>query len=692
VRLPALSFLLALGCASAASPSDWEARVAEARSLRPPVPAGDGAILDGLEARARDILTAMRHPEGRAAWEKAVPRIREQLRRSLGLDRLPPALPKSVHSVGVVAREDFRIEKLVYETLPGTEVPAHLYLPAHAPGRVPAILFVPGHWYADSKSRPEFQAFAITMARRGFAVLAYDPFGQGERGISVRDHRRTELLAVGVAQEAIVAFESLCALEVLLARPEVDPARVGMTGASGGGFNSWILPALETRIAATVPVVGTSDFLEQLRAVRPADWFAAKEHCHFIPRLFRYANNHELLACVAPRPVMVISAHNDVAFPIPGQRDVVKYGETLYGALAASGKVGYYEDAEDGHGYQKRKREAAYGWFMKWLKGEGDGGPFEEPPLEVPSWNAAELRCFPPGQNVPAGPGMNALARSILEKAPRSEAPARRELAAILGIPDPLPIAPAPDLVPADDERLVIGADLAAALRPIRRVGWRTGDGVAVPALLLRLKPEARGTLIVVGDVPKERMMNHPAVRQAAEAGWAVVLADLRGVGELEVTKPGWVYAISLLLGENFVARQSLDLIAGVRALRCESWLRGRPVGILAVGQGASLAGLYAAVLEPDISWLAAERGFPSFRAFVDRPPESFALAEPGKERDVLLDREIPHALIPFRVALGPDIPDLLYSLGPNRSVWAGAPDGDGSVLKFIRARMEDSR
>ena len=186
--------------------------------------------------------------------------------------------------------------------------------------------------------------------------------------------------------------------------------------------------------------------------------------------------------------------------------------------------------------------------------------------------------------------------------------------------------------------------------------------------------------------------MNHPAVRQAAEAGWAVVLADLRGVGELEVTKPGWVYAISLLLGENIVARQSLDLIAGVRALRCESWLRGRPVGILAVGQGASLAGLYAAVLEPDISWLAAERGFPSFRAFVDRPPESFALAEPGKERDVLLDREIPHALIPFRVALGPDIPDLLYSLGPNRSVWAGAPDGDGSVLKFIRARMEDSR
>jgi hypothetical protein len=57
-----------------------------------------------------------------------------------------------------------------------------------------------------------------------------------------------------------------------------------------------------------------------------------------------------------------------------------------------------------------------------------------------------------------------------------------------------------------------------------------------------------------------------------------------------------------------------------------------------------------------------------------------------------VLDREIPHALIPFRVALGPDIPDLLRSLGPNRSAWAGAADGDRSAVKFIRARMEETR
>src|SRR6185503_910992 len=116
--------VLTLGCASPAGEkapggeSSWDRLAAQARALRPPTPAGDTAILDGLEGRARDTLASIRRAEDRASWEKAVPKIRAELRRSLGLDLLPRALPKNVRSVGVVAREEYRIEKLVYETLP----------------------------------------------------------------------------------------------------------------------------------------------------------------------------------------------------------------------------------------------------------------------------------------------------------------------------------------------------------------------------------------------------------------------------------------------------------------------------------------------------------------------------------------------------------------------------------------------
>jgi len=147
MRGRSLVLVLALGC-SAAPATDWDRLALEARALRPAIPAGDAAILDALEARARTLLTGLRHPADREGWEEAVPRIRGALRASLGLADLPSPEPRKLRAVGVLARDGYRLEKLVYETLPGVDVPAHLYLPASPPGKIPGILFVPGHWYA----------------------------------------------------------------------------------------------------------------------------------------------------------------------------------------------------------------------------------------------------------------------------------------------------------------------------------------------------------------------------------------------------------------------------------------------------------------------------------------------------------------------------------------------------------------
>ena len=234
-------------------------------------------------------------------------------------DGCPGLPPCGRRVVGTLRRDGYRIEKIVYETLPGVLVPAHLYVPEGLDRPAPAVLFYPGHWWPDSKARPDFQAFCINMARLGFVVLSFDPFGQGERGVSSRDHRRTEALLVGVAQQGFAEYETRCALEYLLSRPEVDPQRIGITGASGGGYNTWITAALDDRIAAAVPVVGTSEFAEQIHVCRPLDWYHAAEHCHFVPGLIRYANNHELLAMAAPKPVLIVAASQDQSFPLGGR-------------------------------------------------------------------------------------------------------------------------------------------------------------------------------------------------------------------------------------------------------------------------------------------------------------------------------------------------------------------------------------
>src|SRR4051812_13458432 len=338
------------------------------------------AMLDHLERRAREAPAALPRPRTARGADRRRERLRRELGRSLGVGRLPwpPALRPRV--VGTLRRDGYSIEKVVYECLPGAPVPAHLYVPEGLDGPAPAVLFYPGHWWADSKARPDFQAFCINMARLGFVVLSFDPFGQGERGVSSRDHRRTEALLVGVAQQGFAEYETRCALEYLLSRSEVDARRIGITGASGGGYNTWITSALDDRIKVAVPVVGTSEFAEQIRVCRPLDWYHAAEHCHFVPGLIRYANNHELLAMAAPRPVLIVSASRDQSFPEGGVREVAEYGRGLYDSYGAGEKLGLVVDASEGHGYQRRKREAAYGWFLRWLLDRGDGTPHPEPP------------------------------------------------------------------------------------------------------------------------------------------------------------------------------------------------------------------------------------------------------------------------------------------------------------------------
>ena len=298
------------------------------RALRPvDFKAQETALFDSLEHEARAALDAIKHARTRDEVDRPRPELRRKLEESLGLRRLPWPPDLQVETVKTLAQPGYRIEKLVWQTLPGVRVPAHLYLPEKADVPAPAILFYVGHWWPDSKTHPDFQAFCINMARLGFVVLTWDPFGQGERGVSSRDHRRVEIAAGwSLHSKASRSMRRNVLSGICCREPTSIHKRVGITGASGGGYNTWITTALDDRIAVAVPVVGTSEFYEQIQVTRALDWYRASEHCHFVPGLIRYANNHELLAMASPKPVMIIAASQDQSFPIAGVRRVFEYG------------------------------------------------------------------------------------------------------------------------------------------------------------------------------------------------------------------------------------------------------------------------------------------------------------------------------------------------------------------------------
>jgi dienelactone hydrolase len=672
-----IALLLVVLLDGPAGRSDLQQEIA---ALRPKdVSAQERAMLDNLEDRARLALGAIPRARNRKEADGARPVLRRKLAHSLGVTRLPWPPDLRPKLVGTLVRDSYRVEKIVYRTLPDLVVPAHLYLPIELERRAPAVLFYPGHWWADSKSRPDFQAFCINMARLGFVVLSFDPFGQGERGVSSRDHRRTEALLVGVAQQGIAEYETRCALEYLLSRKEVDPRRIGITGASGGGYNTWITAALDDRIAAAVPVVGTSDFAEQIHVCRPLDWYQAAEHCHFVPGLIRYANNHELMAMAAPKPLLIIAAEQDQSFPLGGVKAVAEYGRQLYEAYGAVDRVGLVVDSTEGHGYQRKKREPAYGWFLRWLMGRGDGSPFAEPPTETMAFDAPELRCFPPGQNQQAGPAIIAMVQRLVRDLPHESPDRKPDLGSFLGAWP----APQPSQLRVDPVRL-------------QRLVIPTEPGLRVPAFLIRPPGDVRGVVVAVDDRGKEALASDPLVAEAYEGGWAVCGVDPRGIGELATTKSGWVFAVSLLLGENFVGRQAFDVSRVMDGLASSGAFPPKPIAVYARGPNASLMAVYTiahegrgASLRKRLAWYVLRDGFLSYRAFFERPNalrDSFRLQPADGNRMTSFDREIPASFFVFDALHHGDLPKFLASCAAEGLI-VNPIDGDGNRIPEPVAR-----
>ena len=291
----------------------------------------------------------------------------------LGLDPMPPRTPLNARITRRFEREGYRVENLVFESMPRLYVTANLYLPWPASSRMPAVLYLCGHSPDPAGAKAFYQQNGIRLAHLGYVVLVVDPVEFGEvPGIhhGTHDLGMWYWLSLGYTPVGPEVWNAMRALDYLETRAEVAPGKFAVTGGSGGGSISWYAAAVDERIQVVVPRCAT------WTAANQAAEDAVKENCDciYFPNIYQL-DFPVLGALIAPRALLSLNAIRDPMFPPGGFREVYRQDRRIYDLLGAGGRIAEYEQ-DVPHMDTPAFRKNAYEWINRWLKGETT--PYQE--------------------------------------------------------------------------------------------------------------------------------------------------------------------------------------------------------------------------------------------------------------------------------------------------------------------------
>src|ERR1035441_8610712 len=240
-------------------------------------------------------------------WDERIERVRARLKRAFGRTPEVPC-PLDPEILGTLVRPGYAIERLTFQSRPGVRVTANLYRPEPVAQPCPAVLSVHGHW-AWARMDPHVQPRCIGLAKLGYVVLSVDAFGSGERATEPGPGTYhggligASLFPVGTPLLGLQVNDNRRAVDYLVSRPEVDPSRLAVTGASGGGNQTLYAGATDERLAAVVPVCSIGTYATYLGAACCV--------CEVNVGGLTYASTGEILALIAPRPLLVMNASQD---------------------------------------------------------------------------------------------------------------------------------------------------------------------------------------------------------------------------------------------------------------------------------------------------------------------------------------------------------------------------------------------
>jgi cephalosporin-C deacetylase-like acetyl esterase len=585
--------------------------------------------------------------------------------------------PLNPHIVGTVERPGYRIEKVTFESRPRLHVTANLYVPTGG-GRRPGILGPLGH-STNGKAWPSYQKLFSNLARKGYVVLAYDPFGQGERieypgsrpgqtaigggGTSEHEYAGRRLILLGANFGLFRAWDGIRGIDYLLTRPEVDPERIGCCGQSGGATLTQFLSALDNRIHVAVVSMGNTENLAQADVEPPGSADDAEQN--IIPALARGIDRADLLYAFAPKPLLMGITLHDAGHTyspeyVSGSLDLLDEYKRAYGILGAADRVALQATTVS-HGYVYEMRRATYAWFNRWFEMKNAGDDETSQAVE----SDATLFVTPTGFVTTSLGGETALsltrqmADEIHTPSTLGAEELRTRIRSVLAVDDTGNAKVTARVLATIKkpgyraEQIEIASD-----REIRTPGWvLTPDNAGAGTATLLYVGESAAWSAIAEDAFAERL--------CAKGGCRVAVIDVRGRGDCAIGYPqrgrfyfpgripdeAYLTWFSLMLGRPLLGGQVYD------TLRALDYLRSRPDvggGVSMVGDGShGVIALYAAALDTRVLKVALRQAVTDYRslATAERYTQPFGIYAYGLLREFDLP-EVARAIGPRPVLL----------------------------------------
>ncbi|MCG8307117.1 MAG: acetylxylan esterase [Cytophagales bacterium] len=608
-------------------------------------------------------------------WNVRRLEVKEMLGSLVG--PFPEKTPLNPVITGKVKRDDFTVEKLYFESMPGYKVTAAFYLPKGKKKKLPAIIYCSGHSNLAFRS-DTYQHVIINLVKKGFAVFAFDPIGQGER-LQYFDEARgaskfgpthehsypgAQLFINGASAARYMIWDGIRCVDYLLTREEVDPERIGITGRSGGGTQTPYIAAFDERIKASAPecYITSLEYLWKSRGPQDAEQ-------NFYRGIVEGYDLADLLEVRAPKPTLMITTTRDI-FSIEGSRATFEEARTAYEALGKAENIQMVED-DAGHESTRKNREAMYAFFQEHLNNPGSNRD-----LNVKIFPVEELYVTETGQ-ISTSIGSKflfdinrGLARKNCEKLEKS----RDKLPAhILNVKRASLELTGYENVKSYG-KLIYGGKTAFEDHFLEKYIIECEDGVVLPFIVFNPKNIAAKSVLYLDDIKdKKSDKAHQIPLQLIRRGVRVIVPDMPGYGELG---PGY------LRGDAYFNNTSFN-----------QWFAG-------IMNGKSMVAIHAEAMEKVIFHCNELYGASEMSGISTGPFNSSLLHAASfgvdfKEitminpilsfKSVAENQDYDPACVPFAVA-GQlehyDLPDLVVSIAPKKVGIINAVDHQGKLQK----------